>query len=102
MSKANFKRFIICLDNKPDVKADVEAVKRHIGFLRKLAKDNVLDMCGPFSDYGGGMIILKNVGSKEEAEEIARMDPFVQEELKTLEIRTWALSCEENNHLGMG
>lgn len=47
------------------------------------------------------MIIL-NVSQYEEALAIAISDPFVKEKVRTFTIRTWALSNEENNHLGMG
>ncbi|WP_368858143.1 hypothetical protein [Paenibacillus oleatilyticus] len=38
----------------------------------------------------------------EEARSIAESDPFVSTGTESYELRTWQLSCEENNHLGAG
>ena len=40
--------------------------------------------------------------SFEEAKKVAESDPFVKEGYETYELRTWELSCKENNHMGMG
>ena len=47
------------------------------------------------------MYILRNVG-EEEAQAIASADPFVESGVETCTVREWYLSCEENNHMGMG
>ena len=46
-------------------------------------------------------MILKACSS-EDAIEIAESDPFVKEGYETHELRKWEISCEENNHMGMG
>ena len=66
--------------------------------LRELDQAGKLVLCGPFLDYAGGMVIVQ-AESREEAEEIAKRDPFVASGTETYEVRTWELSCEENNHL---
>ncbi|RXJ04652.1 hypothetical protein DS745_03725 [Anaerobacillus alkaliphilus] len=76
-------------------------IKEHVHYLKKLESENKLELCGPFSDYKGGMIIIK-AKSYEEAKEIAELDPFVISRVESYEIRTWELSCKENNHMGMG
>lgn len=48
-----------------------------------------------------GMIIIKSE-SLEEAKKIAHSDPFVKSGVRTCEVRSWQLSCQQNNHLGMG
>ncbi len=47
------------------------------------------------------MIIIKAFDFNE-AKAIAESDPFVLSKVRTFEIRSWELSCEENNHMGMG
>lgn len=77
-----------------------DLIKEHVQFLQKLEKDNKLVLCGPFSDYDGGMIIIK-ASSIDEAKRIAYSDPFVKNEAERCEVRTWQLSCESNNHMGV-
>jgi uncharacterized protein YciI len=50
-------------------------VAAHRARLRDLAGRGIVAMAGPF-EGGGGLVIL-DVGSAEEAEELARGDPFV-------------------------
>jgi len=76
-------------------------IRAHVAFLRKLDKEEKLVMCGPFTNCKGGMVIIKASGL-EEATRVAESDPFVSEGVRTFEVRTWELSCEENNHMGMG
>jgi len=47
------------------------------------------------------MIVLR-AASFEEAKQIAADDPFVREGVRSFQVRSWELSCEENNHMGMG
>lgn len=94
-------RYVFLLDQIEGVEATKEQIKEHIQFLRKLEKDDVLELAGPFTDYPGGVVIIK-ARSLDEATKIANSDPFVKNKLRRLEIRTLELSHEENNHLGMG
>ncbi|HBL16892.1 MAG: hypothetical protein A2X36_08200 [Elusimicrobia bacterium GWA2_69_24] len=93
-------RYVILLTKgaKPFTK---ELLKAHIRHLRDLGAKGQLTQCGPFTDYPGGMLIVK-AESLEEAKRIAASDPFVSSGCETCEVRTWELSCEENNHLGAG
>lgn len=78
-----------------------ELLKGHIAHLRRLEREGRLVLCGPFADHAGGMLVMK-AASKEEARAVAAHDPFVSGGFSTCEVRTWELSCEENNHLGAG
>lgn len=98
---SKFVRFVIFLNTVEGKKASEELIRNHISFLRKLDREEKLVMCGPFTDRRGGMIVLK-AASIEEAKQIAANDPFVQEGVRSFEVRSWELSCEENNHMGMG
>ena len=55
-----------------------KAVKEHVENIRKLDDEGKLEICGVFKGYPGmaGMYILKTE-SREEAEEICRIEPLV-------------------------
>lgn len=93
--------FVILLTKLQNVSMTESIIREHVKFLRELDRANKLVLCGPFSDYDGGMIIIKT-SSLEEANNIAMSDPFVINKVEKYEIRTWELSCEANNHMGMG
>lgn len=97
---AGFLRYVILLSHagKPMTEALIRA---HVEHLKKLDAERRLVLCGPFKDHPGGMVVVK-AASKEEARAVAEADPFVKEGVETYELRTWELSCAENNHLGMG
>jgi RimJ/RimL family protein N-acetyltransferase/uncharacterized protein YciI len=99
--EANQIKHVIFLENIEGVATTENQIKAHVSFLRDLEQQGKLAMCGPFTNYKGGMIIL-NVSQYQEAMAIAITDPFIKEKVRNFTIRTWALSNEENNHLGMG
>lgn len=96
-----FTRYVYLLSQNPGAESSVELIKDHVSHLKELDRKGQLVLCGPFSDFRGGMVILK-ASSFEEAKEIAEADPFVMTGFESYELRTWELSCEENNHMGMG
>lgn len=93
-------RYVIALSrtDKPMTEA---LVRRHVAHLKQLDRRGRLVLCGPFQDHKGGMVIVK-AASLDEAREIAEADPLVRENVETYELRAWELSCEANNHMGMG
>lgn len=96
----DFTRYVILLSHKDPAKKSEALIRAHVQFLKELEKHEKLILCGPFSDYDGGMIILK-VKKYEEAKAIAESDPFVKSGYEAYELRTWELSCKENNHMGI-
>jgi uncharacterized protein YciI len=96
-----FNRYVILLTSSPAAKRDENTIRDHVAFLRKLEGEGKLVLCGPFTDHAGGMIVIK-AKDKAEATAIAKSDPFVRSGSRSFEVRSWLLSCEENNHLGMG
>lgn len=98
---SEFTRFVILLSTVEGTSTSEELIRAHVAFLRKLDAQGKLVMCGPFTNHKGGMIIIK-APSFEEAKQISEDDPFVRAGVRTVEVRSWELSCEENNHLGMG
>ncbi|MCD8511370.1 MAG: YciI family protein [Bacillus sp. (in: Bacteria)] len=97
----SFTRYVILLSLVPGKKLTEPLIREHVQFLKGLEREGRLELCGPFTDYEGGMIVIK-ASSMAEAVEIAKSDPFVLSEVETFEVRTLELSCEENNHMGFG
>ena len=99
--ETNFTYYVILLCLIPGKETTVDHIKKHIAYLRGLDQEGRLLMCGPFSNQKGGMVIIR-ASNLEEAAEVAARDPFVQDGIRTFEVREWKISCEANNHLGMG
>ena len=96
-----YTRYVYLLTHNPGLVKDMPLIKAHVAHLKMLDESHQLELCGPFTDFDGGMVILKNV-NRDEAKTIAENDPFVVSGVESYELRTWELSCEENNHMGMG
>lgn len=88
--------YIYFMENGKPLNGDV--IARHVEHLRKLDGEGKLVLCGPFSDYPGGMVVLR-VQSFAEATEIAEQDPFIAEGYKTYGVRTLEVANRENNYL---
>ncbi|MDO3676226.1 YciI family protein [Paenibacillus ehimensis] len=96
-----FTRYVILLSLNSGKRLTEDLIRKHIAFLRKLEQNGQLELCGPLSDYEGGMVIIR-ASSCEEARSVAESGPFVSTGTESYELRAWQLSCEENNHLGAG
>ena len=101
METDSFQRFVILLTVDPSVETTPALIRAHVKFLRDLDAAGKMVLCGPFTDYRGGMVIIK-AENRSAADEIAKSDPFVRSGARSYELRTWQLSNEENNHLGRG
>ena len=101
MAEDAFTRYVALLHPIPGMTTDIAAIRAHVAWLRSLQAAGSLELAGPFADGSGGMVILR-ADTAAEAEAIARSDPFVRSGLRRLDLRVWELSCEENNHMGMG
>ena len=55
-------------------------------------------LCGPFKDYGGGIVIIE-AESLDKAKMIAESDPFITKGFSTYELRTLELSNKDNQYL---
>jgi uncharacterized protein YciI len=75
-----------------------EIVKEHVEHLKELKSQGKLVLCGPFTDYPGGMVVI-TAENLEEATEIAEADPFMAWGYKSFEIRTLEQANEENYYL---
>jgi len=96
-----FTRFVIFLYPVQDTDTTEPLIRAHVRLFRELDRQGQYVMGGPFKDYPGGMMIIR-AANLEEAQQIARNDPFVRQGVRIAEVRAWELSCEENNHMGMG
>lgn len=96
-----FIRYVVTLTRNPEHPRDEALIREHVAFLRGLEREGRLVDAGPFEDGQGGMIILR-AESLEAARRIAAADPFISSGYETCEVRTWLLSREENDHMGMG
>lgn len=75
-----------------------EIIKSHVGHLKELKSQGRLILCGPFTDYPGGMVVFL-AKDLAEATSIAKADPFIALGYKSYEIRTLEQANEENNFL---
>ncbi|MDO3409724.1 YciI family protein [Saccharibacillus sp. CPCC 101409] len=93
-------RYVILLSHATNEKMSLELIRAHVNHLRSLDQEGKLVLCGPFTDYAGGMVIIR-ASSKEEAVQIAERDPYVLSGKENYELRTWELSLESNGHMGI-
>lgn len=75
-----------------------EIIKSHVEHLKKLKSQGKLVLCGPFTDYPGGMVVFL-AEDLVEARNIAKADPFIVSGYKSFEIRTLEPANDENNYL---
>lgn len=94
-------KYVILLSMNPGKSFTEDLIRGHVAYLRELEALGKLVMCGPFTDYPGGMVILE-AENLEEARALAERDPFIKSGTENYELRTWEISNEDNNHLGMG
>ena len=94
-------RYVYLLNHARPELFNEQLVRDHVAHLKRLEDRGQLELCGPFPDHHGGMVILRGV-SAEEAREIAEADPFISSGAETYELRKLEVSCRDNTHLGMG
>lgn len=75
-----------------------EIIMSHVEYIRGLESQGKLILCGPFTDYPGGMVIVV-AEDLNEATNIANSDPYIASGYKSFEIRTLMQANEENNYL---
>lgn len=88
--------FVYLMQNQKTLNQEI--IARHVEHLKELDRQGKLVLCGPFSDYPGGMVILK-AENREEADAIATADPFISSGCKTYELRTIELADASNHYL---
>ncbi len=92
----NKNLYVMLMENKKEL--NLEVIQRHVAHLKELEASGKLFLCGPFTDYNGGMVIFNALSAKE-AEELAKRDPFIHEDYKTFELRTLEWANKDNNYL---
>ena len=77
-----------------------KVVVEHVENIRRLDDAGKLEICGVFKGYPGmaGMYILKTE-SREEAEELCKLEPLVTGGYATYKLVTLQIADRENNYL---
>ncbi len=77
-----------------------KVVVEHVENIRRLDDAGKLEICGVFKGYPGmaGMYILKTE-SREEAEELCKLEPLVTRGYATYKLVTLQIADRENNYL---
>ncbi|AFM00980.1 MULTISPECIES: YciI family protein [Desulfitobacterium] len=88
--------YVYLMNNQKPINNDI--INSHVEYLRKLNSQGKLVICGPFTDYPGGMVIIL-AEDFIEATNIANSDPFIASGCKSFELRTLEVANEENNYL---
>jgi uncharacterized protein YciI len=76
-----------------DPKKDAELLIIHKEYLQKHIDEGKIFAKGPFTDHSGGLVIY-NVNSYEEAENLAKNDPAVLYNSRKLVLKEWKSNIE--------
>jgi len=90
--------FVILLAQIPGQETTSLHIRLHVQHLKALDDAGKLVLCGPFTDYPGGMVIVR-AADRDEAISIAKSDPFVTQRVRTYEVRSWLLATASNEYL---
>jgi len=90
--------YVITMKMKEGKKFDPAVIQRHVEHLRSLDDNGRLVVCGPFKDGKGGMLVIR-AQSQEEAEGMAKQDPFIAEGYEDYEVRELVAANRNNNYL---
>ena len=63
---------------------------QHLSYVKALYQQGKVAWAGPFSDKSGGMVVYQAMTS-DEAEDLARNDPAVTSQARSLVLKTWDL-----------
>lgn len=87
--------FVYLMENVNLLNKDL--ILAHVNYLKKLDGEDKLVLCGPFSDYAGGMVVVE-CKDRDEAKHIADNDPFIASGCKSYQIRTIEVANKDNNY----
>ena len=81
--------YFIILENSIASSEEVQKYRgTHLKYVEEFYKKGKVFAAGRFLDNSGGMIIV-NVDSREEAEEMAKNDPYIQNKVRDYTIKPW-------------
>lgn len=83
------KHFAVFLPMKDEEKSQ-EYRTEHLDFLDQKRREGKIFANGRFADGGGGLVIYR-AGSLEEAEQIAKQDPYIIEGARGFNIHEWEM-----------
>ncbi len=93
-------RYVVLLHHITPALLTKALVREHVQYLQELESQGLLQLCGPFPEDQGGMLILR-VADERKAHQIAQADPFVAAKAQGYSLRRWELSHAQNGHLGV-
>lgn len=70
-----------------------EIFSSHLRYIKKLFGENTVVMSGAYTEVNGGLVVLE-VNSREEAEDIAAADPALSSSLYLGEVHEWRVLFE--------
>ena len=94
-NNSKYISYVILINRQKDY--SFELINMHVEHLKRLDESNQLVLCGPFTDFDGGIVIIR-AESIEEAKIIAKSDPFIAEGFSTYELRTLELADKDNHY----
>jgi uncharacterized protein YciI len=68
---------------------------QHLQHLKDCENSGKLFACGPFANGSGGLVIYI-ADSYEDAEQLAKKDPYVVEKVRRLDLREWKMTQTVN------
>ncbi|MFC4075276.1 YciI family protein [Salinithrix halophila] len=83
------KAFVAFL-NRLDEEKSARFREEHLNYLRESKEKGNIWAYGRFEDGSGGMVIYR-AKTAEEAESLAKSDPYIKKGARRLEIREWAM-----------
>lgn len=92
------KTFIIIYTIQVDRATYEPYLPKHLEYLQQLNQQGHLLLSGPFADRTGGMVLIQ-ANSWDEAEAIARADPFVSSGVDSYQLREWILTDGKPQHI---
>ncbi|MCB9685684.1 MAG: DJ-1/PfpI family protein [Alphaproteobacteria bacterium] len=93
-----YTRWVALLTEVPGVPTTRAQIEAHVDHLRSLERQGRLELAGPFPGRGAGMVVIR-ASSEDEARAVAERDPFVAQGVRSLDLRRWLLSCDDDGHL---
>lgn len=96
--KCTDRHWALFLHQVPGKDTQIEDIKAHVAWLRKLYENQKLVLAGPFLDSPSGLVVIR-ASSPEEAAALAAEDPFVQSGVRHPRLLEWQIACPENSFL---
>ncbi len=88
-------KYFAALLNMKDPEKNAKYRQEHVDFLLQKEKEGKIFARGRFTDNTGGLVVYV-APSLEDAERIAKSDPYVASGARTLELHEWDMKATPN------